>query len=175
MNNVRRLYLEYLVKSFKDPKESVEQNEVFDNNAIIGFSKKNGTNFLSNYYVSTIRFNGKLYSTVEHAYQASKSLDPMIQEMIRRAKTPNDAKRIGRAIDLRQDWDDVKISIMKSLIQEKFENPFLRQQLLETKNKDLINENRWNDTFWGVTNGIGENWLGRIIQEIREEIKKSDE
>lgn len=136
------------------------------------FTKEAGYDFLSNFYSSTISFEGQLYSTVEHAYQSAKSLDPAVRDTIRRAKSPAEAKKLGQCISIRSDWNDVKLSIMKALIKEKFENPFLRPLLLATDDADLILNNKWNDKFWGVCRGEGENWLGRILMEERSRIKE---
>lgn len=138
------------------------------------FTKESGYDFLSNFYRSTIKFEGKLYSTVEHAYQASKSTDESVREFIRAAKTPAEAKKLGQAIQVRSDWHDVRTDIMRKLIREKFENPFLRPLLLSTEDAELILNNNWNDKFWGVCRGVGENWLGKILQEERERIKSEE-
>ena len=152
-------------------KDYAEQNlENNERDSVVGFSRKTGYDFLSNFFASTVAYEGTLYPTVEHAYQASKTLDKSTREIIRKAPDPNKAKRLGQSIVVRSDWHDVRVNIMKSLIKEKFENPFLKWRLLETKNKELINENRWNDKFWGVVNGKGENWLGKILQDVRQEI-----
>jgi ribA/ribD-fused uncharacterized protein len=145
-----------------------------ENNLITGFSKKTGFEFLSNFYNSSITFEGKLYPSVEHAYQAAKSLNQETRDLIRKADNPNLAKRLGQSIIVREDWNDVKISIMKSLIRKKFENPFIRWRLKETYDRPLINENRWNDRYWGVVEGVGENWLGKILEEVRKEIIDAD-
>jgi len=141
---------------------------------IVGFSKKNGAGFLSNFHPSTITFEGSLYPTVEHAYQASKTLDVDCRRLIRSASSPNDAKRLGRSITLRHDWNEVKVQLMRFLVKEKFKNPFLRHLLVSTGDLRLINENRWNDKFWGMVDGAGENWLGKILEEVRSEAKAED-
>jgi ribA/ribD-fused uncharacterized protein len=135
------------------------------------FTKEAGYEFLSNFHPSTVRFDGVLYPTVEHAYQASKSLDPKVRDLIRRARTPADAKKLGQGVSVRPDWPEIKLQIMRGLIREKFENPFLRPLLLSTENSLLILNNRWNDRFWGVCRGDGENWLGKILMEERERIR----
>lgn len=135
------------------------------------FTKEAGYEFLSNFHPSTIRFEGVLYPTVEHAYQASKTLDPKVRDLIRRASSPLEAKKLGQGVSVRPDWPEVKLRIMKGLIREKFENPFLRPLLLSTENSLLILNNKWNDRFWGVCRGIGENWLGKILMEERERIR----
>lgn len=173
--NVARIYWDMLVKNPSDDLHD-DKNVQFKlvDGKIIGFNKKNGTEFLSNFYPSTIILNGKKYPTVEHAYQSSKTLDVETIDLIRRSSTPGDAKKLGRAVILRKDWNDVKLDIMRNLIYKKFENPFLRHMLLQTRNHELINENRWNDKFFGVTNGVGENWLGKILQEVRLQAQKED-
>lgn len=152
-------------------KESNEPTPArIEDNAIIGFSRKTGYEFLSNFYASTVAYEGTLYPTLEHAYQASKSLDKKTRDLIKRSPDPNFAKKMGQGVVVRDDWSDVKINIMRQLVREKFQNPFIRWKLKETGDKRLINENRWNDRFWGVVAGDGENWLGKILEEVREEI-----
>lgn len=134
------------------------------------FTKESGYFFLSNFYPSTVRFEGKLYSSVEHAYQASKTTDEKIRELIKKSKSPGEAKKLGKSIILRSDWNDIRLGIMESLIREKFENPFLRPLLIQTGDAELILGNKWNDTFWGVCRGVGENYLGKILMKERERI-----
>lgn len=128
--------------------------------------------FLSNFYKCTIYYKGEKYPSVEHAYQAQKTLDPNIQKMIREAPSPGAAKKLGQSVVVRPDWDSVKIDIMRDLIKKKFENPFLAPMLLATENARLIETNWWGDVFWGVCNGVGENWLGRILTDVREKLKE---
>lgn len=157
--------------------EQVLESQGLENpldNAIIGFSRKTGYEFLSNFYGSTVAYEGLLFPSVEHAYQAAKSLDVSTRKVFCRVKDPNVAKRMGQSIMVRPDWDDVKIDIMRILIKEKFENPFIRWRLIETKGKRLVNENKWNDRFWGIVNGEGENWLGKILEEVRDIILLED-
>lgn len=126
--------------------------------------------FLSNFHSATIVIDGKFYPTVEHAYQAFKTLDPGAHETIRNARTPGEAKRLGRCISLRPDWEDVKVGLMRDFVRLKFENPFLRPMLMATGDARLVEGNHWNDTFWGVCRGKGRNMLGQILMEIRSEI-----
>ena len=129
---------------------------------------KNG--FLSNFYPSTIYIDKKPFSTVEHAYQAYKTLDESSRELIRKAKTPYDAKKLGRCVQLRPDWDEVKIPLMRSYLELKFDNPFLMHLLLQTGSAKLIHVNTWNDKFWGVCRGEGKNWLGQLLMDIRQDL-----
>lgn len=157
----------------KEDPGSLGQGQVLDN-VVIGFSRKTGHEYLSNFYASSVAYEGLLYPTVEHAYQASKSLDVMTRRLIKRAPDPNIAKRLGQSVSVRSGWADVKVDIMRQLIREKFKNPFVRWKLKETAGKRLLNENKWNDRFWGVVGGVGENWLGKILEEVREEIFLED-
>lgn len=126
--------------------------------------------FLSNFYPVAITFAGITYPSVENAFQAMKTLN--FNERLEFVNlTPNEAKHKGRRIVLRAKWDNIKPAIMLTLIRIKFENLELREKLLATGDEELIEGNYWNDTFWGVCNGIGKNYLGKILMRVREEIK----
>lgn len=129
--------------------------------------------FLSNMYASVIYIEGDRYESVEHAYQASKTLDPWERRMIRKAASPFDAKALGKGVKVRENWDDIKVDVMKKLVKKKFENPFLQPMLLATDDAIIVENNTWNDQFWGVCKGEGLNMLGKILMEVREEIKAS--
>lgn len=109
------------------------------------------------------------YPTVEHKFQAMKCVDgdPMRRE-IAKASTPGKAKKIGRKVNLRPGWDEMRVSVMMTIIQEKFApNTQLAQQLIDTAPATLIEGNTWNDRFWGVCRGKGQNHLGKILMEWR--------
>lgn len=124
--------------------------------------------FLNNFFNAPIEYKGLKYLNNEAAFHAQK--DPL------RAKeftdlSPNGAKRLGRRVNLRKDWDNVKIEIMYEINIAKFtQNQDLNKKLIETKNARLIEGNNWNDTFWGVCNGIGRNELGKILERVRSEL-----
>lgn len=126
--------------------------------------------FLSNFYPSTIMIDGKKYATVEHAYQAHKASTESEREVVRCAKDPMEAKKLGKTFLLPEDWETRKVDLMKKLIRKKFENPLLRELLKATGDLNLIHDNRFNDRFWGVCRGSGNNWLGVILEEVRKEI-----
>ena len=130
--------------------------------------------FLSNFFESPIEIEGHAYPTVEHAFQAFKTHNLVERKNIREAETPGKAKRMGRNVGLRPDWESVKIELMLAFITKKFKDPVLKQKLLETGNAELIEGNTWHDTFWGVDSntGKGKNWLGRLLMEVREEIRQ---
>jgi len=123
--------------------------------------------FLSNFYLHPIVFEGDLYPSLEHAFQAAKSLDPAERKLVRLCVKPGDAKRTGRKITRRSDWDDIRVSVMRELLFQKFNAGPLRQRLLGTGDAQLIEGNDWGDVFWGVCRGRGENWLGKLLMEVR--------
>ena len=128
--------------------------------------------WLSNFWPAQIKWEGHIYPTVEHAYQAAKTVDASEQEAIRKCSTPGKAKRCGRNLTIRPDWEECKLLVMRSLVLLKFrDNPDLKVKLLSTGEAELVEGNPWGDTFWGVCNGVGENHLGRILMEVREQLR----
>lgn len=116
--------------------------------------------WLSNFYIEPDKTH------VEGEYQALKS-DPPTEWL--KYVLPHDAKRAGRKLKLRKDWDEIKIGIMQGLVTAKFnDHPELMQKLIETRPHTIIELNNWNDTFWGVYRGYGQNWLGRILMHVRD-------
>lgn len=138
--------------------------------AIMGFF--GGYQFLSNFYPSQIMWEGIIYPTVEHAFQAAKTLDENLRRWIASRKTPGEAKKEGRNLMLRKDWESIKYDVMKELVTLKFKaNAGLRQELLDTGDKYLEETNTWGDTCWGVCRGKGNNWLGKILMEVRADMR----
>lgn len=129
--------------------------------------------FLSNFFPSTVRFDGTSWPTVEHAFQAAKTNDPEERNWIRNAGTPGVAKRRGRSVKLRKDWESVKLDVMRELLRSKFSDPTLRRMLLDTGDSPLLEGNMWNDRFWGVClkTGKGQNHLGGLLMSLREELR----
>lgn len=127
--------------------------------------------FLSNFSPSEVEFDGHSYKSVEHAYQAAKTLDEDIRKSIREAETAGKAKKIGKKVPLRSDWNDVKIDIMESLLRKKFSKLLFKQLLKNTGDAELIEGNTWGDEFWGVYNNYGHNHLGKLLMKIRNELK----
>lgn len=123
--------------------------------------------FLSNFYPCPIVYEGALYPSLEHAFQAAKTIDGVEREWVRLAPRPGEAKRRGRRVTKRDDWDDIRINVMRELLFQKFNDPQLRQRLLNTGDTQLIEGNDWGDVFWGVCRGHGENWLGKLLMEVR--------
>lgn len=130
--------------------------------------------FLSNFFPVEVVLDGVTYPSVEHAYQAAKTLDlEKRKEFL--SLTPGFAKRLGQRLELRPDWNDVKLSVMTRLNEQKYMRPDLREKLCDTYPQDIVEGNTWGDTFWGVCNGKGSNHLGKILMAIRLQILLSDE
>lgn len=129
--------------------------------------------FLSNMFPCNVVYDGLTYCSAEAAFQASKTLD--VEE---RKKFTNisgyDAKKLGRTVKLRSDWENVKIGIMQEILEAKFTNPDLKEKLASTGKVRLVEGNTWRDTFWGVDarTGKGMNVLGNLLMDIRNEIQK---
>lgn len=133
--------------------------------------------FLSNFYESPFEVDGITYPTVEHFFQAMKSKDVEGRKKIAAAPTPGKAKRLGRTIELRKDWEEIKVAVMKFGLAQKFRIPELREKLLATGNEELIEGNFWHDNTWGnclcadCQDIPGRNMLGMLLMELRTKIR----
>lgn len=126
--------------------------------------------FLSNMYPTILYIDGQIYPSAEHAFQAMKSLDKNDRIAMSVCRSPEEAKKAGKIVDLRPDWEDVKVGIMYDVLKAKFSDPELAQKLQNTEDEELIEGNTWGDTFWGVCKGKGENTLGKLLMRVRKEI-----
>ena len=131
--------------------------------------------FLSNFFPATILVGRKTWLTVEHAFQACKTLDRGEQELIRSASSPALAKRLGKTVTRRADWDERKLRIMHKLVTMKFQQHHrLWCLLINTKPRTLVEGNQWHDNFWGICScrkcNFGHNHLGHILMRVREEL-----
>lgn len=138
---------------------------------------RNEHSFLSNFAEINIVINDKLWKTSEHMYMARKTNDPVLQEEIRLCETPAQAKKLGRSIKLREDWEYVKDIMMFICVGYKFTfNEEMGNKLLLTGNAKLIEGNHWHDNYWGDCNCdqcfniVGQNRLGKILMQVREEL-----
>ena len=132
----------------------------------------------SNFYPVIVYLEGIAFSTVEHAFQASKSTEHFFRKLI--SALPADkaglAKKRGRTIKLRPNWDEIKINIMLELLCQKFNQEPFKTKLLSTEDAEIIEGNTWDDNFWGdctcyECRGIeGQNWLGILIMDVRSQI-----
>lgn len=133
--------------------------------------------FLSNYYPSPFIHDGIEYPTVEHFFQAAKTLDIQKRKAIAAAKTPGLAKRMGRSVQLRSDWKKVKVYYMELGLRLKFANKDLAEKLLATGDEELIEGNWWHDNTWGscmcdkCINIPGRNMLGMLLMDLRKKMR----
>lgn len=125
--------------------------------------------------MSPVELDGEVYPSVEHAYQSAKTMDTRLRKHIQNTPTPGAAKKAGRKLEIRKDWEEIKLSVMEDLVRQKFtNNSLLKQRLLDTGNEPLIEGNTWGDQFWGVSDGKGLNHLGFILMDIREELRNNE-
>ena len=107
--------------------------------------------FLSNFYPCHVTLDSEIYNSVEHAYQAAKTLNPKLREKFRYdGVEAANAKQMGKNLTLRSDWEEVKIPTMRDLLMQKFYPTILRRKLLCTFKADLVEGNWWHDVWWGV-------------------------
>lgn len=129
--------------------------------------------FLSNFYEARVEYGGLVYGSNEAAFQAQKCMREE-EKLPFTEYGPGKSKGIGRRVQLRPDWEKVKVGIMEEIVRAKFtQHPELTARLLATGDKILVEGNHWGDTCWGVDTrtGQGENHLGRILMKVREELK----
>jgi len=133
--------------------------------------------FLSNFYHKNFIHKNMICKTSEHIFQAAKAMHVDEFVPILNTETPGKAKRMGSKVELRSDWEEVKIQVMESIINSKFKDIDLRQKLLDTEDEELIEGNYWHDRFWGVCKcdscgNEGRNELGKILMKERKKIKE---
>lgn len=127
--------------------------------------------FLSNFYVAPVTWGGITYQNNEAAFQSAKVLDNSLREEFAELD-PASAKKMGRRVRLRDDWEAVKYNVMYEICLAKFsQNEKLKSMLLATGDEHLEEGNTWGDKIWGTVNGEGENNLGKILMRVRDEIK----
>ena len=124
--------------------------------------------WLSNFYPHEVMLDGITYPSVENAYQAAKTL--ITSERIPFQKcSASSAKKLGYKVTVRENWDDVKLSVMRDLIMQKYKpNSSLGIKLLKTGNVDIVEGNTHRDTYWGKYRGVGKNNLGILIMQQRD-------
>lgn len=139
------------------------------------FSKKE-YRFLSNFYTSPFEYDGILYPTNEHFFQAMKTTDKVQRRLISEAGTAGLAKKMGRKAVLRSDWKKIKLDIMLHGLRKKFQNPELVAKLTATFPDCLVEGNWWHDNYWGdcwcakCKNIEGQNFLGFLLEHVRLEL-----
>ena len=136
--------------------------------------------FLSNFYSVPVFYNGMLYDNSEAAYQCAKTHDDEYKRLFVNCN-PGRAKRLGKRVPIRDDWDNVKVPVMKDIVHCKFsQNSDISELLLSTGDEELIEGNTWHDNFWGACSCENcrsmekKNMLGKILMEERDRIKIGD-
>ena len=129
--------------------------------------------FLSNMYEAPFTWDGRSYRNSEAAFQSAKTLDPAERDRFSELAGVT-AKRAGKKLPLREDWEQAKLGIMEKVLRAKFsQNPELLRRLEATGDRELQEGNQWHDTYWGVdaATGRGENHLGRLLMRLRDEAR----
>lgn len=132
--------------------------------------------FLSNFHEAPVCYGGLTYGNAEAAFQAQKCMSREQMVMFTQMR-PAKAKKAGRQVALRPDWEQVKVPIMEEIVLAKFsQNEELKYRLIGTGDAILEEGNTWNDTFWGMDakTGKGENHLGRILMEVRARLREEE-
>lgn len=134
--------------------------------------------FLSNFYPSPVLYEGITYPSAEHAYQAAKTTDLLLRATIAVMSTPGRAKQAGRFLSLRKDWEEIKVNIMREILQNKFSDLVLRQRLINTGDVLLKEGNYWHDNYWGecqcksCSEKEAQNKLGELLVELRTKLQE---
>ena len=132
--------------------------------------------FLSNFHEAPVSYGGLTYGNAEAAFQAQKCMSHEQKRAFTQMR-PAKAKKAGRQVALRPDWEQVKVDIMAGIVLAKFSgNEELKWRLLATGDAILEEGNTWHDTFWGVDakTGEGQNHLGRILMEVRARLREEE-
>lgn len=128
--------------------------------------------FLSNFYEAPLLFRGLVFENAEAAFHSQKCLQRAKQFQ---GLNASQAKQLGRQVVIRPDWDKVRDQVMYEVVFEKFsQNAEIRERLITTGEAELIEGNTWNDRYWGVCNGIGQNKLGKILMRVRGELLQKE-
>ena len=128
--------------------------------------------YLSNFYSCQVMYEGIMYPSSEHAFQAAKTLDEAGRRFVAKAPNAGRAKKLGRKLPLREDWLEVRVQVMTDILRDKFtRNLALQRWLLSTGDAQLVEGNNWGDHVWGVCKGRGENKLGQALMRVRAELQ----
>jgi len=144
------------------------------NMTIYFYSRTDDYGDFCNFSSHGFAIDDKYWPTVEHYFQAQKFAGTEQESAIQRARTPGDAKGLGRttAIPLRDDWEDIKDEVMYVGVLRKFQtHREPRERLLATGNEEIV-ESAPGDYYWGCgADGSGQNKLGRILMRVRDELR----
>jgi len=122
--------------------------------------------WLSNFWPACVELDGVTFPSIENAYQAAKTSAENREDFV--WCTAGQSKRDGRKVPMRPEWEQVKLQVMSDLIKQKFKvGSLLAKELIATGDVNIVEGNRWGDTFWGVCNGKGSNNLGKLLMQQR--------
>lgn len=134
--------------------------------------------FLSNFYQSPVSYQGFIYPNAEAAFQAQKCEKEEDRVKYTLVKNPVVAKRMGKKEPkLPENWREISYGIMQEILKAKFSVPEMREKLLATGDAELVEGNNHHDNLWGDCScprcaaKVGQNRLGKLLMQIREEIK----
>ena len=156
--------------------------------SINGF--KDEFRWLSNFQkIDSFEYDGLIYDNVECFYVAMKVhknntsrvkqnqssinlVEVNTREYISKLP-PNKAKVFGRHVQIRHDWEDIKLKVMEYGLRIKFNQPKMKELLIATRDIEIFETNHWGDRYWGVDmSGVGENNLGKLIMKIRDSLSE---
>lgn len=140
----------------------------YPDTAISGFFDEH--RWLSNFYSAKVTLGGQVFPSVENGYQAAKTTNAEDRLPFTTCSALH-SKRYGTALALREGWDDIKPNVMLFFLRQKFSQEFFKNKLLATGDSLLIEENTWGDVYFGVCRGKGRNMLGKLLMQIRGELK----
>jgi ribA/ribD-fused uncharacterized protein len=119
------------------------------------------------------------YKSVEAFYVAMKTKDKGIRAQIREMNG-FEAKKFGRTLVIREDWEEIKLQVMQYALNKKFApGSELAKMLLATGHINLVETNYWHDNFWGdcycqkCADIKGQNHLGEMLMRIRENLRNN--
>ncbi len=131
-------------------------------------------NWFSNMVPDPIYIEGFIWPSVENYYQGSKTTDFSLHANFA-IMTPSEAKNKGRKVNLRPNWEEIKIDVMRKALRVKFTRVNDQgKKLMATGDDTLVELNNWGDTFWGVDvrSYLGFNILGNLLMDRRAELKR---
>lgn len=138
------------------------------------YTTKGDHGCFSNFSRHGITLKGEYWPTTEHYFQAQKFAGTKHETEVRKANNPKIAAEMGRdrKRPLRSDWESVKDDIMRDAVRAKFTQHKNLQDILLATGDAILVEHTVNDSYWADGgDGTGKNMLGKILMEIREEIK----
>lgn len=134
----------------------------------------------SNLYRRPMTFEGREYPTAEHAYQAGKARKESVREWILSAPTPSLVAMAAHGLytwDINPNWSKIKFDRMRDVLRAKFsQHEDLKLLLLATGDARLVEAGRTDNVVnrtWGEVNGKGQNMLGVLLMEVREELRNT--